>query len=206
VHGGTRIAAASLALPLLAGPCAALRTAPEPTPPAPTPVTPRIPADLRNAMLPAGVCMPDAGPIMLKDGRGKGSSRQANAKYGSYTFYVGVGERVSAVRGNLVSGGGEEVALVVVCEGFGGGNYWKYHVVVMAPADVQPTLVAFLTPDDHGVGVGGAEVRLHGDRLRTTDRTYRPGDPRCCPTGYGYTEWRWDGERFVQSAAGTGRG
>jgi hypothetical protein len=45
-----------------------------------------------------------------------------------------------------------------------------------------------------------ASITAAGSDIRQTLPIYRPGDPRCCPTGGKKSRiWRWNGKRFVAS-------
>jgi hypothetical protein len=170
----------------------------------PAPSLAPLPRDLRDVRLPAGVCHADVGPVQLKDGYGRARSKLAEKTYGSDDFYVHL-PRLDDVRADLDGDGTEDAAELVSCEGYGGGNAWTVHVVVLTPGPNGLRLLGDLQPDDHGTAVGDADVTVVNGRLHTVDRTYRPDDPHCCPKGYAWTEWRWDGTRFVQSGAGLGK-
>lgn len=162
-----------------------------------------LPSDLRNVLLPPGVCSSDAPAVQLADGSATNSSEMARDKWGSPEFSLYVQDSPSQVRHDFDGDGEVDLAFVLSCEGYGGTNAAFVHVVVVAADDTGLELLGDLEPDRHGdeAGVGGASVEVRNGRLRSADDVYQGDDARCCPTGTGYTEWRWTGADFVQEAA-----
>lgn len=50
-------------------------------------------------------------------------------------------------------------------------------------------------------GRGAVKLSVVGADFKTTEPIFRPGDPRCCPTGGTRSQtWHWNGSTFVPSA------
>lgn len=108
-----------LAAAIMLAACTEQQTAPSSRPAA---STPGLSANLQRLALPAGVCEADAPSLALENARGGYASERLRSQYDDPSFVVRLQEPPSAVEGDLTGDGYDEVAVVLVCEGFGGGS------------------------------------------------------------------------------------
>lgn len=155
---------------------------------------------LTELSLPAGVCAHDAPAVQLAEGTAMNNADSVADEYsGDGSFVVALSSPASSARGDLDGDGSDELAVVVACGGYGGGNNSWTHIAVLRTGGPRPALLADLQPDSHGTGVGAAEVSIGPGVLHSIDHTYAEGDARCCPSSRDVTEWRWQNDRLVQT-------